>query len=481
MKSSQKRNLIYLIVLITISAAALVMAARGDMAHQPAASPPVYNGARSGILGISAHLVQQKVLKGSEGTVGMELVLKTDDLLVEKNRPAHPVDMVVVLDRSGSMSGAKIRDARRAVLDLIERLSPRDRLALISYAEGVRRHFDLLPVDSDNRPLMISAVRQLTTGGGTNLGAGLDAGIRMLDRSAGNGKLGKLILISDGLANRGIVNPDRLGKMAARAVNREFAVSTVGVGEEFNEFLMTTIADRGAGNYYYLDHPAAFAEVFQKEFYLSRNTVANGITVFVPLASGIQLVDASGYPLNRTREGVSFHPGSLGSGQTRRLFLTFQVPTASAGKFEIGAPSVSYRHRGEDYRVALSSTYTIACVADEAQVLSSIDRTAWQDKVLNEDFNRLRQEVAADIKSGRKERAIDRIDIYYRSQSRINSTVQSEVVQRNLDKDVGELRKKVDDTFAGAPAAIERKQRSAAKSLQYQGYSGRRMKSPASP
>jgi Ca-activated chloride channel family protein len=288
-----------------------------------------------------------------------------------------------------------------------------------------------------------------------------------------------LILISDGLANRGIVNPDRLGKMAAGAVHKEFAVSTVGVGEEFNEFLMTTIADRGAGNYYYLDHPAAFAEVFQKEFYLSRNTVASGITIFVPLAPGIQLVDASGYPLNRTRSGVSFHPGPLGNGQVRRLFLTFQVPTGAAGRFEIGAPRVTYRYGGKDYQAALSSAFKVACVADETQVLSSIDRTTWQDKVLHEDFNRLRQEVAADIKSGERERAINRIDHYYRSQSKINSTVQSEIVRRNLDKDVIELRKKVDDTFAGEPAAVEQKQKSAAKSLQSQGYSGRRMKAPS--
>ena len=476
MKSPQKRNLIYLIVLITISAAALVMAARGDMPHQAAFSPPVYNGTHSGIMGLSANLVQQKVLQGSEGTVGMELVLKTDEILVDTKRQAQPVDMVVVLDRSGSMNGAKIQDARRAVLDLIDRLSARDRLALISYAEGVRRHFDLLPVDSDNIPLMKSAVRKLSAGGGTNLGAGLDAGIKMLDRSAGSGKMGKLILISDGLANRGIVSPDRLGKMAARAVDSEFAVSTVGVGEEFNEFLMTKIADRGAGNYYYLDHPAAFAEVFQKEFYISRNTVATGITVFVPLTPGVQLVDASGYPLNHNRNGARFHPGSLGSGQTRRIFMTFQVPTGAVSQYEIGAPEVTYRYAGEDYKLDLPSPFMIACVANEVQVISSIDRTSWQDKVLNEDFNRLRQEVAADIKTGKKERAISRIDNYYRRQSKINASVKSKVVQRNLDLDVRELRDKVDDTFAGEPAAVEQKQKAASKSLQYKGYTGRRMK-----
>jgi Ca-activated chloride channel family protein len=479
-KTSRKRNLIHLVVLITLSAAALVLAARGDTARQAATSPPVYRGGHSGILGVSAQLVQQKVLLGSEGFIGMELVLKTDEVPADEKRPLQSVDMVVVLDRSGSMNGAKINDARQAVLDLIDRLSSHDRLALISYAESVREHFGLLPVDSDNRPLMISAVRRLAAGGGTNLGDGLDAGIRMLGRSAGRGRLGKLILMSDGLANRGILDPERLGEMAAAAVTREFAVSTVGVGQEFNEFLMTTIADRGAGNYYYLDHPAAFAAVFQKEFYLSRNAVATGLTVSVPLTPGIHLVDASGYPLSRTRGGVRFHPGSLGGGQTRRLYLTFQVPTGTAGRLELGAPNVSYRYGGREYQVTLSNRFDIACVADEREVLGSIDRSSWQDKVLREDFNRLRQEVAADIKSGRKDRAIHRIDSYCRRQSSINSSLQSEVVQRNLDRDVKNLREKVDDTFTGAPAAVEQKQKSTAKALQYKGYSGRRMASPLS-
>lgn len=476
MKSNQKQNLIYLIVLIIISTAALFMATRGDALHWPSDTKPVVSHTKTGILGVSAHLVQQKVLQGSDGRVGMELVIKADEIPGDVDPRAQHVDMVVVLDRSGSMSGVKIQDARRAIMDLIGRLSGRDRLALISYSTGVRTHFDLLPVNNDNRPLMESAVRQLSTGGSTNLGAGLQAGIRMIERAERSGKLAKLILISDGLANRGVVDPNALGRMAAEAVRNEFAVSTVGVGDEFNEFLMTTIADRGTGNYYYLDNPQAFAEVFQKEFYIARTTVATGVAVNVPLAPGVALVDASGYPLTKTKAGVVFHPGILGNGQNRRFYLTFQVPTKTKGQFEIRTPEVSYRHNGEHYRTAMADSFTIACVADETEVFSSIDRASWQDKVLQEDFNRLRQEVAADIKSGEKEKAIGRIERYYDNQSAINAAVKSEKVKANLDKDVKELRKKVDDTFTGAPAAVEQKQKSNAKSIQYKGYSGRRTK-----
>lgn len=476
MRTNQKQNLVYLIVLIIVSTAALIMAARTDALHQPSATQPLGSRAQSGILGVTAHLVQQKVLKGSDGRVGMELVIKADEIVADVDPPVQHVDMVVVLDRSGSMNGAKIQDARRAIIDLIDRLSGQDRLALISYSTGIRTHFDLLPVDGSNRPSMESAVRELTTGGSTNLGAGLQAGMHMLERAQRKGRLAKLILISDGLANRGIVDPNGLGLMASRAVKNEFSISTVGVGDEFNEFLMATIADRGTGNYYYLDNPRAFAEVFQKEFYLARNTVATAVTVSVPLHAGVALVDASGYPLSRTEDSVIFHPGSLGSAQIRRIYLTFQVPTQSQGKFEIQAPMVSYRHGGKDYETVPGTSFMVACVADETEVFSSIDRTSWQDKVVHEDFNRLRQEVAADIKSGEKQKAIDRINRYHDNQSAINAAVKSEKVSANLDKDVEKLRKKVDDTFTGAPAAVEQKQKSNAKSIQYEGYNGRRKK-----
>jgi len=474
MKTSHQRNLIGLIVLLAASAAALALAGKIENPRIPAGLPPSPVHARVGVIDISAHLVQTKVLQGSAGTVGMELALHCDAPPDGSGSQPQNVDMVIVLDRSGSMTGPKIEDARRAVLDLIGKLSGRDRLALFSYAEGVQKHFDLLPVSPTNRRLMETAVRRMRPGGGTNLGAGLAAGIGLLREVPRSSNLAKLILISDGMANKGIVDPGALGGMAAGAVAGEFAVSTVGVGDEFNEALMAAIADRGTGNYYYLDDPGAFAEVFDKEFHITHTAAVTGLTVSVPAASGIALLDASGYPLTRRAGWVDFHPGSLAGGQQRRIFLTFRVPTAHPGRFEIGSPTVSYRYSGEECQATLPRTFTVACVADETQVLSSIDRDRWQGKVLQEDFNRLKEEVAADIKAGDRQQALERIDRYYRHHARINAVMASEPVRRNLDEDVAAMRGVIGETFSGAPAAVVQKQKSAAKAMQYDGYSGRR-------
>jgi hypothetical protein len=133
-----------------------------------------------------------------------------------------------------------------------------------------------------------------------------------------------------------------------------------------------------------------------------------------------------------------------------------------------------YQHRGEPREAVIESPFVVACVGDEDRVLSSIDRTRWEHKVLTDDYSRLKQDVAADISSGKREEALKRIETYEAEQRALNSVVQSPGVGLNLEKDVKELKKRVDETFRGAPSEVMEKQKAASKSLQYEGYSDRR-------
>jgi Ca-activated chloride channel family protein len=382
--------------------------------------------------------------------------------------------MVIVLDRSGSMNGRKINDARQAVLNLLSSLSANDRFALITYSDAVQVVSGLQRVTAENRRQLEALINGVTAGGATNLGAGLEAGINVILSAAGMEHAAKLILISDGLANRGMIDPVRLGTMAAVAVQKEFAISTVGVGNDFNEQLMTAIADHGAGNYYYLENPMAFAEVFQKEFGYTKATVATHVSISLQLNNGISLLDAAGYPVSFQENCAVFYPGDLRSGQTRKLFLTLQVPTAAIKSFEIGRIKACYRFKGQSMETPLEGSYKIACVENPKEVQASIDKMSWSEKVIQEDYNRLKQAVAADIKAGEKQKALQRIQSYYHEQEAINEVIQSEKVTRNLDGDLKDLQQTVGDTFKGAPAAVAEKQKSTSKALQYEGYQGRR-------
>jgi Ca-activated chloride channel family protein len=458
---------------------ALIIATGAAMAYTgrstPGAPQPTPAAAAGGgILALSGHLVQTHVLQGSPGKVSLELDLTAGAAPEGGANSERGIDLVVVLDRSGSMQGAKLEHAHRALHHLLSGLADRDRFALFSYADTVQKHGDLLPVNDHNRGRMHSAVNGIAAGGATNLSAGLRAGIELITAAGSAGRPGRVILVSDGLANRGVTDPAALGQMAAAAAGREFAVSTVGVGADFNEFLMTRIADRGAGSYYYLENPDAFAEVFRKEFQAAHAALASGIAVRLELPAGVRLTDAAGYPCTASGNTVVFYPGSLRTGQVRRLFLTFQVPTDQEKTVDLGRISARYTHDGEIHDTTLENTFAVACIGDEARVLSSIDRRRWERKVLIDDYNRLKQEVAADIRAGSREEAMRRIGAYESEQRALNSVVRSPEVSRNLEKDLGDIKKRVDETFRGAPAAVMEKQKSSAKSLQYEGYSNRR-------
>jgi Ca-activated chloride channel family protein len=472
MKHTRIKPLAFVAVLIIVTGAAMAYTSR----TQPAApAPPVFSAGTDGVLALSGHLVQTHVLKGSHGRVSLELSLAAAPVGDGEVAAGRGIDFVVVLDRSGSMQGAKIDYARRSLLNLLADLTERDRFALFSYSDTVRRHCDLLAVTDRNRHLMESAVEGVFSGGATNLGEGLRAGIELISAAVRPGHPGRVVLISDGLANRGVTDPAGLGRMAAAAAGSEFAVSTVGVGADFNEFLMTTIADRGAGTYYYLENPAAFAEAFGKELLAAQSAAATGIAVSIHLPPGVRLMEAAGYPVTLNGQTATFHPGPLRSGQTRKVYLTLQVPTGEEKEFAVGRVTVRYQRRGESHETALEGPFIVACVGDEDRVASSIDRTRWEKKVLTEDYNRLKQEVAASVSAGNRDEALERIGRYEKEQRALNSVVRSPGVSENLEKDVNELRRRVDLTFQGPPAQAAERQKSSAKALQYEGYSNRRM------
>ena len=393
------------------------------------------------------------------------------------DRPAQQAtDLVIVLDRSGSMEGKKLNDARQAVMGLLDRLTAEDRLALVTYSNGVQIRLPLVAMTPSQRHQALSVAGEIRAGGGTNLGAGLQQGIEMLTRTAAGGRQRKLILISDGLANQGVTDPVALGRMASVALENRFAISTVGVGLDFNEVLMTAIADRGAGRYHFLEDPQVFARVFETELQATRQVAATNVAIRIPLEPGVRLVDAGGYPIGLEEDAAVLHPGDLLAGQHRTLYLKFQVPTGKEGEIVLGRVQMQCRQGGKSVAIQAPQPLTVACVADTAAVMASIKKDSWENQVVQEEFSRLKEEVAGDIRSGDKDRAQARIQEYEERQTTLNTVVGSAKVAENLATDVQVLRDQVDETFAGPAAAVAEKKKQAAKTLQYEGYQLRRNK-----
>lgn len=467
------KGLITIVGLIAVTTAALALIG-ANSSTVVGATLPARTG--DGHVSVTTKISQDKVLIGSDGQVAMEVTLAADPMKISTDMPDQPVDLVIVMDRSGSMQGEKIAAARNAVRQLLDRLTAKDRLGLVTYSDGVQVVAPLTAMNSGNHNELANLVSRIRSGGGTNLGSGLHQGIELLMRQPTGGRQRKVILISDGLANQGVTDPNALGLMAAAATDHHFAVSTVGVGLDFNELLMTTIADHGLGQYYFLEDPLVFAQVFEKEFQSARQVAASDVVLRIPLADGIQLINAGGYPIQRKKGYAEVRPGNLISGQDRKLYLTFKVPADQERQISLGGVELAYQRGGNEHTLAPTQTSVLACIADPKAVIASVDKDTWSGHVLKESYNQLKEEVADALRRGDAEAAEQRIQAYSEEKERINAAVGSAKVTQHLEEDVQALRSTVADTFAGPPAAVAAKKKQNAKALQYESYQQRRSK-----
>jgi Ca-activated chloride channel family protein len=374
-----------------------------------------------------------------------------------------PTDLVVILDRSGSMAGEKIERARAAICELVSRLGAEDRFALVTYSNAASLAIEPAPADDRARGVWLDTVATITPDGGTNLSSGLDLGLDTLERIRGAGRVSRAILISDGLANQGDATAEGLARRASRAARGEYMLSTVGVGADFNEYLMTALADAGTGNYYYLRNSEDLASVFASEFDAARTTVASGLEVRIEPGEGVAVMDAAGYPLDRTGGAVVFRPGSLFAGQQRRIWVTLSVANQTSGDHPLGSFSLAYSRGGERSTLRFDEMPRVVSVKHEDDFYARVDVSAWTRSVVVDGYNKMQEEVAREVKAGRRDAAIEKVRQFRAETEPLNVRLQSDDVQQKLDS-LGKLEADVDSAFVGENQSARQNELSKAQS-----------------
>ena len=462
-----------------LAGAALVLgtALAGAMAHGNATKgSPVRNiaGGRLGAVSFHGALDRTAVLQGRDGTARMELVIAADEGARAVESERNPTDLVIILDRSGSMSGEKIEHARASVHELVSQLRPQDRFSLVSYASDVRVDLPLRAVGENNHAAILLAVARIGVGGGTNMSGGLDLGFSVLDGERRAGRVPHVILISDGLANEGDASPQGLLDRARRAARGEYMLSAIGVGVDFNEFLMTALADAGTGNYYFVHHSEDLGAVFAREFDAARSTVASGLAVHVRPAFGVRVTDAAGYPLELQGDEVVVRPGSLFAGQERRIWLTLQVPHDQLGEYEVGEFSLRFTSAGAQQRLALADVPKIACVAAETDFYSKLDGDAWGRSVAVDEYNAMQEKVAREVKAGNRDDALGILGEFRERVGKQNRHVASAPVAAKL-QEADDLEAEVRAAFVGDDKKRTEKQNLLSKSKSADALDARRV------
>lgn len=216
-----------------------------------------------------------------------------NDLLVRITPPAEevltsrpPLDLALVLDSSGSMQGLPLQLAKEAVLLVGQALTPKDRLALVTFASTVQIQFPLQAPPTPKRLQNVMGTVQAS--GSTALHRGWQLGATLLHDSLQTGRLTRVLLLTDGRANVGLCQPQVIAADVAQSLHRGVSTSAVGVGMRYDEQLLEAVAGAGDGNYHFAETPEALPSLFNTEMESLRSTVGRLASLGI---SGVEVID----------------------------------------------------------------------------------------------------------------------------------------------------------------------------------------------
>jgi Ca-activated chloride channel family protein len=239
------------------------------------------------------------------------------------------INIALVLDRSGSMAGAPLDAAKEAARRFTGFLSADDRVTLVAFDDQVRVLGGPGAVDHDR---LAAAIHGINPGGSTNLSGGWLTSRTHVQSGLGDGT-NRVVLLTDGQANAGIVEPPQLTGLARGALEARVSTTCIGFGADFNEDLLGAMAAAGGGNYWYVEHIDQMGDIFSQEIEGLVALAAQNLTIEVrathDAVHGVTFPQSFAIP--RTAEGAwSATLGDLYATAPRNLGIIFHVDDLGA-------------------------------------------------------------------------------------------------------------------------------------------------------
>jgi Ca-activated chloride channel family protein len=286
---------------------------------------------------------REQVFKSDGAEVVFDVNLHGRDSVSERHTP---LNLALVLDHSGSMTGAKIEKAREAACIAIDHLQPTDIFSLVQFDNRVDVLIPAQPVEDKER--LKGIVERIRPGGSTALYAGVMEGARQLRKYFDEKNVNRVVLVSDGIANVGPSSPSELADMAGGLREKGTSVTTVGLGDDYNENVMVAIAEASGANYYYVKDADKLPGVFEKELGEVKNAVAQDVRIIIELPDGVEPVEIVGMP-NVHFEGrkATVRLGAFYASQRRDLLVRCRVKTAQGESAEIARVQAAYAAPGD--------------------------------------------------------------------------------------------------------------------------------------
>lgn len=276
-----------------------------------------------------------------------------------------PLNLCLVIDRSGSMEGPPLEYVKRACGYVVDLLTEQDVLSIVTFEEMVE--VLMPPRKVVNKQLVKEHINRLVPGNTTNLYDGLVLGMQQLTSSNLPGYLNRLVLFTDGEPTVGIKDFSTIVGVAGQAKERQVGVTALGFGPEYNEELLAGIARRSGGKYYYIDRPETIPDVFKKELERLMTVVARNLKLEMTLSRWIQLRQVFGGELTLRGRVAEITLVDVERGSRVTPLIEFEFPNHPAGTYRIAKLKLSYEDSITNRTETLTHDVVIEFTTDPAR------------------------------------------------------------------------------------------------------------------
>jgi Ca-activated chloride channel homolog len=396
-----RKSILIIGLFLAIAAIAIVYATQSMTSKSTSLSIPLHRNHSNANVEFEWKLANPYMLRqAGSGDAYLDLRVTGKTLHGTKRKP---LNLVLVIDRSGSMADEnKLQQVKQAASAIIDQMNSTDRLGIVIYDDLVQT---ILPSTSVENPGRIrELLAGLAPGGSTNLCGGLQQGFEEVRRNFKPEFVNRVILLSDGLANVGVIDPQQIAGVAQQIRERSISVSTMGVGIDYNETLMASIADQSGGNYYYISRDINMAEIFRREWNLMQNLVATNVVASLDLNRGVQVQDVPGFVWSVNNRRLQIQIPDIYTSETKRILVHLHAPADTKTMVKLGNGQLTYTDVASQQPVQIAESFTpaIQVIDDQRVVASNFDRDV-QAKVASVDASKKMEAAYRELEAGNQE------------------------------------------------------------------------------
>lgn len=339
-----------------------------QIASSPQSSPPSEpdkpaSFTEAGALVVEGRLGHARLAADSPGSTYL-LVSAKPDAVAEKNAP--PVNLAIVVDRSGSMKGRRMTHAIDAARGMVNRLRDGDVVSLIAYDTATETLVPATTLDSLSRSRVLSALSNITPQGDTCISCGLEAGMQAL--TARSGMVNRVLLLSDGEATAGVRDLEGFRRIAERARGMSCPISSIGVDVDYNERVLSALALESNGRHHFAETELELSRAFDAELASLQGTVAKNAEVVLDLAPGVTLKRVVDRAFRTEGSRVVVPLGTVSSGEEKTLLVELDVPRGAEGDRPIASVNVGYDDLTSGRRGSAQGKLALELTSDAARV-----------------------------------------------------------------------------------------------------------------